>query len=109
MDRMKVRWLAASLWQFDRASEYMAQDSPRTARQLSARIRKATERLKRVPESGRVGQLPGARRVLVAGLPFVVVYRVTRDALENLHVFHASQERSDPFHKRSRRHMERRA
>ena len=95
---MKRRWLSAALWQLDRVFEYMAEENPEGARHVFARIRKAIERVKRFPQSGRAGHLPGTREIAVTGLPYVVVYRITGDMVEILRVFHTSQERPDPFH-----------
>ena len=98
MDGMKLRWLSAALVQLDRVYEYIAQENPEAARHVFVRIRKATERLKRFPQSGRAGHLQGTREIVVTGLPYVVVYRITGDTVEILRVFHTSQERSELFH-----------
>lgn len=95
---MKVRWLSAALAELDRVYDNIAQDNPAAARSVFKRIRKASERLKRFPYSGRHGQLPGTREIVVVGLPFVVVYRMAGDTVEILRVFHTSQERPEPFH-----------
>jgi toxin ParE1/3/4 len=95
---MKLRWLSPALLQLDRVFAYIALENPTAARRVSRRIRKATEQLKRFPQSGRVGHIQGTREIVVTGLPFVVVYRITSDTVEILRVFHTSQECSDPFH-----------
>lgn len=95
---MKVLWLAAALAELDRVYDFIAQDNPAVARSVFKRIRKASERLQRFPDSGRPGQLPGTREIVVVGLPFVIVYRRTHDAVEILRVFHTSRERPEPFH-----------
>jgi toxin ParE1/3/4 len=94
---MKLRWLSPALAQLDRIYEHMSQDSPAAARQVLVRIRRATLKLRSFPDSGRAGQVPGTRELVVTGLPYLIVYRVTSETVEILRVFHTSQERSDPF------------
>ena len=55
-------------------------------------------RLLDFPESGRVGQVPGTREMIVADLPYIVLYRVSGDVVEILRVLHTSQEDVPPFH-----------
>jgi addiction module RelE/StbE family toxin len=55
------------------------------------RIEQLVKRLATFPESGRVGHIPGTRELVVPGLPYLVVYRVTPDAVEILRVFHTSR------------------
>jgi plasmid stabilization system protein ParE len=55
-------------------------------------IRTAVLRLGEFPQSGRAGHFPGTRELVLAGLPYVVVYRVTPDSVEIIRVFHASMD-----------------
>jgi len=95
---MKLRWLSPALAELDRVFEYISQENPKAARHVFTRIRKSTEKLRRFPESGRAGHVPGTRELLVTGLPFLVVYRVAGDTVEILRVFHTSQDLAQPFH-----------
>lgn len=51
-------------------------------------------RLLDFPESGRIGQVPGTRELVVTNLPYIVVYRVNGDTVEILRVMHMSMDRS---------------
>jgi plasmid stabilization system protein ParE len=81
-----------------RQVSFIEAENPAAATRVRRAIRKSVLRLIDFPESGRIGQLPGTREIVVAGLPVVVVYRITSDTVEILRVFHTSQERPDAFH-----------
>ncbi|MBI4168386.1 MAG: type II toxin-antitoxin system RelE/ParE family toxin [Acidobacteria bacterium] len=55
---------------------------------LAKRIRRATARLARHPESGRRGKLPGIRALVIARAPYLAPYRVHGDRIELLRVLH---------------------
>lgn len=56
------------------------------------RIERAVERLAKHPLSGPLGTVEGTREVVVPGLPYVIVYRVTENEVEILRVWHARQD-----------------
>ena len=95
---MRLRWLRSGSVSLRRQVKFIEAENPAAAPRVRRAIRKSVLRLVGFPESGRAGHLPGTRELVVAGLPYVVVYRVTRDTVEILRVFHTSQERSEPFH-----------
>ena len=95
---MKLRWLSSALLELDRVHQFIAQENPKAAKQVFTRIRGSTKNLKRFPESGRIGQVPGTRELVVTNLPYIVLYRVSGDVVEILRVFHTSQEPANPFH-----------
>jgi toxin ParE1/3/4 len=81
---MKLRWLSPALAQLDGIYEHIAKSDPRAAREVFTRIRHATRHLSRFPKSGRPGQAPGTRELVVPGLPYIVVYRVTTTEVQIL-------------------------
>ncbi len=42
--------------------------------------------------------MPGTRELIVTNLPYIVLYRVSGDAVEILRVFHTAQDPENPFH-----------
>ena len=88
---MKLRWLSTALSELDRVFDYISGESPLSARRVLTRIRDATRNLERFPESGRPGHVNGTRELVVAGLPYLIVYRIYGDVIEILRVFHTSQ------------------
>lgn len=87
---MKQLWLSSGLADLDPVYEYIRQDNPKAARKAFQRIRQSTHRLSRFPEAGCNGQVLGTRKLVVTGLPYLVVYRVTPNAVEILRVMHTS-------------------
>jgi len=73
--------------------EYISRDNPNAARQVVTAIEHATDQLSLFPQSGRVGAIETTRELVVPRLPFIVVYRITKDTVEIIAVFHAAQDR----------------
>lgn len=89
---MRLRWLSEALAQLDRVYEYISEENPKAARQVFTRIRNAPKHLVRFPESGRCGEVPGTRELIVSNLPYIVVYRVTETEVQILRVWHTGQD-----------------
>lgn len=88
---MKVRWLRTALLNLDEEASYIAADDPAAARLVVARILEAVAQLADQPGLGRPGRVPNTRELVVARTRYVVPYRVKRDAVEILRVFHTSR------------------
>lgn len=88
---MLVRWLRRALENLDEEFAYIAKDDPEAAAPLVERIASSVERLKNHPASGRPGRLPNIRELIVAGLPYIVPYRVRGRAVEILRVHHGAR------------------
>ena len=61
------------------------------ARRAAHAIWETADRLKNMPNSGRIGRKPGTPEIAVVGLPFVVIYRSRSDAVEILRILHGRQ------------------
>jgi toxin ParE1/3/4 len=84
---MKLRWLASGSLSLRSHVAYIAAHRSDAAVSFRRRIRLAVLRLSDFPESGRLGQLPGTRELVVPGLTYLVVYRVRPAGVEILRVF----------------------
>ncbi len=62
------------------------------ARRAGLLIYEAAESLQQMPLLGRVGRKPGTRELVIAGLPFVMIYRVKSEAVDVLRVLHGAQQ-----------------
>ncbi len=71
---------------------FISRDNPLAAETVIRRILKATERLERLPYSGRPGDIEGARELVVPGLPYIVVYTIGRDTVDLHGVFHGARD-----------------
>jgi plasmid stabilization system protein ParE len=88
---MVVRWLATALRNLEDEASYIAADDPTAARIVVRRVLQAVDQLADQPSLGRPGRVPGTRELVVAGTRYLVPYRVRRDTIEILRVFHTSR------------------
>ena len=72
-------------------AEYIALDSPESARRVVGRILEQIDQLTDYPESGRAGRIAGTRELVVTGTPYIVPYRIRDNFIEILRVFHSSR------------------
>ncbi len=66
-------------------------ESPEAAARLAARLDAATALLGRFPQLGRSGQRPGTRELVVAGTPYIIVYRLLERSVEILDIRHSAR------------------
>jgi plasmid stabilization system protein ParE len=88
---MRGRWLRTALRNLDEEASYIAADDPAAARLVVARVLEAVAQLADQPGLGRPGRVPSTRELVVARTRYVVPYRVKRDTVEILRVFHTSR------------------
>jgi plasmid stabilization system protein ParE len=79
------------LQNLDEEASYIAADDPTAARLVVARVLEAVAQLADQPALGRPGRVPSTRELVVARTRYIVPYRVKRDAVEILRVFHTSR------------------
>lgn len=94
---LTLHWTPTATSHLGSTYEYVAQDSPRAARALIVRILSAAERLRGFPRMGREGRVEDTRELVIAGTPFVVVYRLHHSRVEVLAVFHAARKWPEEF------------
>ena len=90
---MKLRWLRSGSESLRHHVAYIASENPGAARHVRLKIRDAVLRLCEFPESGRTGQVAGTRELIVAGFPYLVVYRISSGTVEVLLVIHTAMDR----------------
>jgi len=89
---MVVRWLRPALGDLARITARIERDNPRPAEVLAQSIREKTARLATYPFLGRASEQDDVRE-LVVHENYLVSYRVRREAIEILQIWHAAQER----------------
>jgi len=90
MSRKRVRWTLRALRRLDEIGAHIEQDNPDAAARVIARIVTALDMLADLPASGRPGRIKGSREVVLADIPYIIPYRVSRD-IEIITVMHAHQ------------------
>lgn len=88
---MKAVWSPRAVRHLVALREYIAQDSEQNAALVAQRILHSVELLQTQPNMGRPGRVVGTRELVVPDTPFIIPYRVRRDRLELIAVFHGHQ------------------
>lgn len=88
---MHVKWLRMALRNLDDEAAYIAADDPAAASGVVERVLTAVAMLAEQPQLGRPGRVPGTRELVVLNTRYLVPYRVRRDTVEVLRVFHTSR------------------
>jgi len=89
-----VVWKDRAVADFRQALDFIERESPRGALGMALAIRKGADLLLREhPKAGRSGRRTGTRELVVAGTPFVLVYRIRARSsrIEILRVLHGKQ------------------
>jgi|SRR5947209_7919598 len=99
MRAVRVRYSRRARRQLDNIHSYIRERNPEAASRVIARIRRSVSLLLDFPNLGH-GLVAGTRELMVAGLPYVVVYRLATDRddiIDILGVYHSAQDRIRDF------------
>jgi len=88
---MNIRWSPQAAVDFAGIVEYIRTQNPSAAKRIARTIYDSVTSLKSFPQRGRPGKVEGTRELVLAPLPFIVVYRIKRKSLEVARVLHGSQ------------------
>ena len=94
---MQNRWTEPPGQALENIQEYIAKDNPRAAMIVEQKIRYATEQLNEHPKLGRAGRVHGTYELVIAGLPFIVPYRIKGKEVQILSVYHTSRKWPEGF------------
>ncbi len=88
---MQIRWVRKALQNLEQAHSYIAKDDLEAAIRTVLNIQMAVNQLAQFPLMGRVGRVEGTRELVLANMPYFVVYRLQENTVEILRVLHASR------------------
>ena len=88
---MMVVWSRRAIRHLVHLREYIEKDSEQNAALVAKRILEAVDLLQAHPEMGRPGRALGTRELVVPNTPYVIPYRIRRERLELIAVFHGRQ------------------
>lgn len=89
---MVVYWTQPAVEDLLQISDYTLKHfGAAQARRTALAISSAAESISDFPSLGRTGRKSGTRELVIAGLPFVIVYRVRPDVIEVVRVLHGSR------------------
>ncbi len=89
---MQIVWSQSAQRDFREQVFYLAERNPAAARSVRTAVREAVGKLTDFPHRGRPGRRNGTRELVIAGLPYVVIYAVGNVQLTILRVLHAAQD-----------------
>jgi len=90
---VELRWSPRAAEDLERICEWIARDHPETAHRVARTIYDQCSRLKVFPNLGRASRrMAGRRELTFAPLPYIVVYRVSPNAVEISRIFHGAQD-----------------
>jgi toxin ParE1/3/4 len=92
---MRIVWSETAIANLVEIRKYIEQDKPVAASRLAQGILISVERLAEHTHLGHPGREPETRELIVAGTPYIIVYRVYRSRLSILAVLHGAQGRSE--------------
>ncbi|MGN6421933.1 MAG: type II toxin-antitoxin system RelE/ParE family toxin [Asticcacaulis sp.] len=82
---MKLDWSRLALADRESIFDYIEAESPRSAVKVDESIEAAADQLLAHPEIGRPGRLADTREWIVSGLPYIIAYQVSSEAVRVLH------------------------
>jgi addiction module RelE/StbE family toxin len=90
---MIVRWTKPAAADLTHICDYTEERfGAAQARRVEDKLYQTADRLQDTPNRGRTGRRVGTREITVAGLPFVIIYRVRNEAIEILRILHGAQQ-----------------
>lgn len=87
---MIIRWTEGAAENLHQVEKYIAQDSSSAAVATVIKIIDAAQMLADYPAVGKRGRERGTRELVVAGLPFIIIYAVRQDELIIIRVLHSA-------------------
>ena len=93
----RIQWTRRALRRLDTIGVHIAKDNLVASENVVARIVASVNALAQFPSLGRVGRIAGTRENVIAGLPYIVPYRVKPDTIEVITVLHGAQKWPENF------------
>jgi toxin ParE1/3/4 len=90
---MRIRWTQTAATDLTQICDYIEKHgSTALARRVALFIWERIATLAKFPEQGRMGRKAGTREMALPGMPYIVIYRMNREAVEILRVLHGAQQ-----------------
>jgi addiction module RelE/StbE family toxin len=89
---MQLRWTEEAATDLERIADYLLLHAPDRASELIGRVYNAPAALLTFPNRGRPGKRAGTRELVLAPLPYVVVYTVRDDVVCVVRILHGAQQ-----------------
>ncbi|MEJ2037169.1 MAG: type II toxin-antitoxin system RelE/ParE family toxin [Maritimibacter sp.] len=98
---MRVTYSSAARRDLDAIINYISLEDRAAAERVFYAISDSVSRLGDYPNMGHVGRVPDTRELSVTGLPYIVVYEVSAEAVTVLAVFNGARDLARAMAERS--------
>ncbi len=88
---MILIWSRQAVADLEKLRRHIETHDPSAASKVATRILEAVRQLEQFPGMGRPGRIAGTRELVVKRMPYLVVYRIGREAVHLLRIFHTRQ------------------
>ena len=90
----KLRWSIAAADDLEDIANYLWLHHPTFAASTLHRLYDAAKSLKAFPYAGRIGMKSGTRELVLAPLPYLLIYTVDDQSIHILRFLHAARDRT---------------
>jgi len=94
---VRTRWAEPAAAALARIQDYIANENSRAAFEVVRRIRIAVSQLAVHPKIGRPGRVHGTYELVINDLPYIVPYRIKKNEVQILSVYHTSRKWPEVF------------
>ena len=94
---MTLKWTRRALRDVRHLHEYVSEANPDAARSMVARVGEAVDRLRQYPQQGKPGRVAETRELVLAGTPYIIVYRIEGGEVQVVAVLHGARRWPDTF------------
>jgi toxin ParE1/3/4 len=88
---MELRWTEDTAADLERITNYLFRNPPEHAADLVRSIYDAPAMLLTFPHRGRPGRKEGTRELVLASLPYIIVYQITGDVIHVARIVYGAQ------------------
>ena len=88
---MRLEWLPQAQNDFDEIIDYIAEDNPLAAIEQGDEIESQVAGLLDNRHQGRPGRVKGTRELVIVRTPYIADYRIKKEAILILRVFHGAR------------------
>jgi toxin ParE1/3/4 len=89
---LKIYWLEKAAIDLEEAYNFILLDNPSAAENEVNKVLEVVELLSINPALGKAGRVPKTRELVIAGTPYIVIYRAKGNRLEILRIFHSARQ-----------------
>jgi toxin ParE1/3/4 len=94
---MNILWSPEAIEDLTSIRAYIAEDNPAARGVVLHIIHNIEQLLPNNPQMGRPGRVPGTRELVIPKTPFVVPYRLQRNVIQILRVYHGARHWPENF------------